>query len=41
MYDPQHLEKDRQDEMTQIVENITNEHFKEYIKADNKNDFKI
>ena len=30
MYDPQHLEKDSQDEMTQIMENITNEHFNEY-----------
>ena len=35
MYEPQHLEKYSQDEMTQIMENITNEHFNEYIKAEN------
>ena len=38
MYDPQNLEKGSQDEMTQIMENITNEHFNGYIKAENKKD---
>ena len=40
MHEPKHLEKDSQDELSQIMENITNEHFNEYIKAEHKCDEK-
>ena len=40
MYEPRHLDKDDQDELTQTMENITNEQFNEYIKAEDKHDLK-
>ena len=40
MYEPQHLDKDNQDELSQIMENITNEQLYEYIRAEYKHDMK-
>ena len=40
MCEPQRLDKDSQDELSQIIEDITNEQFNAYIKAEDKHDMK-
>ena len=36
LYEPKRLDKDRRDELTELIEQITTEEFKEYLKDNDK-----